>query len=119
MGPFRASADVCLREAKIEFGEAVASTLKLSPDGTKVLWPQPADDPEDPQNVRLPVTITKGSLLTSESQWSDFRKGLQLFIVTLAAIVPDFDSGLGTASIFQLARQFGTTTGRINDLTNK
>lgn len=39
------------REAKIEFGEAVAKTLKLSPDGTKVLWPQPADDPEDPQNV--------------------------------------------------------------------
>lgn len=41
------------REAKIEFGEAVASRLKLSADGTKVLWPQPADDPEDPQNVSL------------------------------------------------------------------
>lgn len=39
------------REAKIEFGEAVAKKLKLSADGTKVLWPQPADDPEDPQNV--------------------------------------------------------------------
>lgn len=40
------------REAKVEFGEAVASRLKLSRDGTKVLWPQPSDDPEDPQNVR-------------------------------------------------------------------
>ena len=41
-----------IREARIEFGEAVARKLKLSKDGTKVLWPQPADDPEDPQNVR-------------------------------------------------------------------
>ena len=41
------------REARIEFGDVVASRLKLSKDGTKVLWPQPADDPLDPQNVRL------------------------------------------------------------------
>lgn len=39
------------REARIEFGDAVAKTLKLSSDGTTVLWPQPTDDPEDPQNV--------------------------------------------------------------------
>lgn len=38
------------REAKIEFGED-ANKLKLSKDGTTVLWPQPTDDPEDPQNV--------------------------------------------------------------------
>ena len=43
----------CNREACIEFGDAVASRLKLSPDGTIVLWPQPSDDPEDPQNVWL------------------------------------------------------------------
>ncbi|KAJ3479033.1 hypothetical protein NLI96_g9347 [Meripilus lineatus] len=88
-------------EAKIEFGEAVASRLKLSKDGTKVLWPQPTDDPEDPQN------------------WSDFRKGVQLFIITLAAIVPDFDSGIGIADIFALATQYNTTTGVINNLTSK
>ena len=41
------------REAKIEFGEVIASKLKLTSDGTKILWPQPTDDPEDPQNVRL------------------------------------------------------------------
>lgn len=41
------------REAKIEFGEEIASRLKLTSDGTKVLWPQPTDDPEDPQNVLL------------------------------------------------------------------
>ncbi|OCH89126.1 MFS general substrate transporter [Obba rivulosa] len=87
-------------EAKIEFGEAVAKKLKLSPDGTKVLWPQPTDDPEDPMN------------------WSDSKKNFQLFIITLGAIVPDFDSGTGIADLFRLAAQFNTTTGEINDRTS-
>jgi hypothetical protein len=39
------------REAHSEFGDEVASRLKLSPDGKIVLWPQPSDEPEDPQNV--------------------------------------------------------------------
>ncbi len=38
-------------EARVEFGEQVACRLKLTKDGTRVLWPQPSDDPEDPQNV--------------------------------------------------------------------
>ncbi|OBZ77625.1 hypothetical protein A0H81_02271 [Grifola frondosa] len=42
--------------------------------------------------------------------WSDFRKNLQLFIITLAAIVPDFDSGIGIADIFALAVQFEPPT---------
>ncbi|KAL6299412.1 MFS general substrate transporter [Sparassis latifolia] len=87
-------------EAIIEFGEDVAKRLKLSRDGTKVLWPQPTDDPEDPQN------------------WSDLRKNIQLLIITLAAIVPDFDSGIGIASIFALAKQYDTTPGVINNLTS-
>ena len=37
----------------VEFGEDIAKTLKLSADGSTVLWPQPSDDPEDPQNVRI------------------------------------------------------------------
>jgi hypothetical protein len=65
------------REAKVEFGETVAAKLKLSKDGTKVLWPQPTDSPLDPQN------------------WSTRRKNIQLLIITLAAVVPDFDSGIG------------------------
>lgn len=40
------------REARIEFGDDIAKALKLSEDGAVVLWPQPTDDPEDPQNVR-------------------------------------------------------------------
>jgi len=64
-----------------------------------VLWPQPTDDPDDPQN------------------WSEKFKHFQLVIVTLAAIVPDFDSGIGIAAIFGLATDFHTTTGVINDLT--
>ncbi|EGO03406.1 hypothetical protein SERLA73DRAFT_101489 [Serpula lacrymans var. lacrymans S7.3] len=87
-------------EAKLEFGEAVATKLKLTSDGTKVLWPQPTDDPEDPQN------------------WSDGRKAVQLLIATLAAVVPDFDSGIGVAALFPLSKQFNTTTGEINDLTS-
>ncbi|EKM53342.1 uncharacterized protein PHACADRAFT_259649 [Phanerochaete carnosa HHB-10118-sp] len=86
-------------EAKVEFGEEVSKRLKLTADGKTVLWPQPADDPEDPQN------------------WSDVRKGFQLFIITLAAIVPDFDNGIVTATLFATARQFKTTTAEINDLT--
>lgn len=39
------------REAVTEFGSDVALRLKLSRDGSAVLWPQPTDDPEDPQNV--------------------------------------------------------------------
>ncbi|KAJ7895277.1 MFS general substrate transporter [Mycena olivaceomarginata] len=77
-----------IREAKLELGEAVASRLKLSADGTKVLWPQPTDSPLDPQN------------------WSSRRKALQLFIITLASIVPDFDSGIGEASRSKLPSSF-------------
>ncbi|KDQ60320.1 hypothetical protein JAAARDRAFT_174380 [Jaapia argillacea MUCL 33604] len=87
-------------EARIEFGDKFASRLKLSHDGRKVLWPQPTDSPDDPQN------------------WTKGRKTLQLIIVTLAAIVPDFDSGVGIAGLFPLAKQFNTTTGEINNLTS-
>ncbi|KAG0697893.1 major facilitator superfamily domain-containing protein [Suillus ampliporus] len=88
------------QQAKVEFGEALASTLKLSPDGSTILWPQPADDSNDPQN------------------WSDRRKALHLFVITLAASIPDFDSGIGIASIFGLAQTYNTTTGVINNLTS-
>lgn len=88
------------REARVEFGEAVSSQLKLSSDGQYVLWPQPTDDPDDPQN------------------WSDREKTLQLMIITLAAIVPDFDSGIGIAAIFALAEEYDTTPGIINNLTS-
>ena len=107
-------------EAAAEFGEEIASRLKLSSDGTKVLWPQPSDSPNDPQN------------------WTDSRKSLHLFIITLAAIVPDFDSGigqwiqvarlpvpflnvreLGIAALFPLAKQYNTTPGVINNLSSK
>ncbi|KAF8525077.1 MFS general substrate transporter [Hysterangium stoloniferum] len=87
-------------EARIEFGEKVASKLKLNRSGSKVLWPQPHDTPLDPQN------------------WSSFKKNYLLLIITLAAITPDFNSGIGIASIFALAAQFNTTPGVINNLTS-
>ncbi|KAF9459116.1 MFS general substrate transporter [Collybia nuda] len=87
-------------EAKLELGGTIAAQLKLSDDGTKVLWPQPTDSPLDPQN------------------WSNGRKSLMLFIITLAAIVPDFDSGIGIAAIFALAKEYKTTPGVINNMTS-
>ncbi|KAF7323703.1 MFS general substrate transporter [Mycena kentingensis (nom. inval.)] len=87
-------------EAKAEFGDAFAARLKLSRDGTKVLWPQPTDSANDPQN------------------WSDRRKSIMLIIITLAAIVPDFDSGIGIAAIFKLAQQYHTDPNTINNMTS-
>ncbi|KIY62844.1 MFS general substrate transporter [Cylindrobasidium torrendii FP15055 ss-10] len=87
-------------EARAELGEAVAARLKLTKDGTKVLWPQPADSVRDPQN------------------WSSKKKSVHLAIMTLAAIVPDFDSGIGIASLFKLAEEYDTTVGQINNLTS-
>ncbi|KAN0107659.1 Major facilitator superfamily domain containing protein [Russula decolorans] len=89
------------KEAHIEFGDTVASRLKLSPDGNIVLWPQPSDDPEDPQN------------------WSEWHKTVQLTVVILASIVADFDSGIGIAALFALAKQYNTTTSEIINLTSK
>ncbi|EGO03525.1 hypothetical protein SERLA73DRAFT_83573 [Serpula lacrymans var. lacrymans S7.3] len=87
-------------QAKVELGEVLYSKLKLTADGTKVLWPQPTDDPNDPQN------------------WSDRRKAVQLIVITLASFIPDFDSGIGIAALFPLSVQFNTTTGVINNLTS-
>ncbi|KAG2143494.1 MFS general substrate transporter [Suillus bovinus] len=72
-------------QAKVEFGEVMASRLKLSPDGLK---------------------------------WSDFRKTMHLIIITMSAVVPDFDSAIGIASIFGLAQTYDTTSGVINDVTS-
>lgn len=75
-------------------------------------------------------------------QWSNFRKHVQLVIITLAAIVPDFDSGIGAshlrwdrgplaclltpylcdagiAAVFALAKEYDTNPGVINNLTSK
>ncbi|KAL0568437.1 hypothetical protein V5O48_013549, partial [Marasmius crinis-equi] len=88
-------------EARLEFGEAFSSRLKLTKDGKTILWPQPRDDPADPQN------------------WSSRKKAIHIIIVTLATIVPDFDSAIGIATVFQLAKEYHTTTGHINNLTSK
>jgi hypothetical protein len=55
----------------------------------------------------------------ARTQWSDRRKLVQLVIITLAAVVPDFDSAIGIPTLFQLATQYHTTPGEINNLTSK
>lgn len=87
-------------EARLEYGDEIARKLKLTKSGKYVLWPQPTDDPNDPQN------------------WSDGKKSLMLFIATLAAFVPDFCSGVGVATLFKLALQFDTSIAHINNLTS-
>ncbi|KAL9709913.1 hypothetical protein Ac2012v2_006972 [Leucoagaricus gongylophorus] len=87
-------------EARRELGEMVASKLKLTEDGTKILWPQPTDSPMDPQN------------------WSEWQKTVHLLILILVSIVPDFDSGLGIAALFPLARTFNTNVNVINNVSS-
>ncbi|GAA6030002.1 hypothetical protein JCM8097_009209 [Rhodosporidiobolus ruineniae] len=87
-------------EARVEYGEEIASRLKTNRKGTKILWPQPTDSPDDPQN------------------WSATKKNIQLLVLTMASFVPDFCSGLGIASLFNLAESFETTTDEINNLTS-
>ena len=58
-----------------------------------MLWPQPSDDPADPQNVRF--SFLSLALLIKITQWSEAKKALHLFIIVLSAIVPDFNSGIG------------------------
>lgn len=41
-----------------------------------------------------------------------------LFVASIAAIVPDFSSGVGIAALFPLAAEFNTTTAEINNLTS-
>ncbi|GJE98654.1 MFS general substrate transporter [Phanerochaete sordida] len=86
-------------KARVEFGEHVARRLKISLDGTKVLWPQPFDDPRDPQN------------------WSDAQKNVQLALVTLAAVSPDFNVGIGIAGLRDIAQTFGVSTEKITSFT--
>ena len=105
------------REARAEFG-AAASTLKLSSDGTKILWPQPSDSSLDPQN------------------WSERKKAVHMLVIILAAIVPDFANGIGSSlirlphsiliyldlgitTVFAMAEDFGTTPQNLNQTTAK
>ena len=48
---------------------------------------------------RMSVYPSLRNYLTKTTQWSDRRKGFQLFIIVLAAIVPDFDNGIGLRSL--------------------
>jgi hypothetical protein len=41
------------------------------------------------------VSLIHGDIDFVTLQWSEWRKTVQLTIITLAAIVPDFDSGIG------------------------
>ncbi|CAE6430140.1 unnamed protein product [Rhizoctonia solani] len=88
------------KEAEREYGFEVASTLKTTEDGSYILWPQPREDSNDPLN------------------WSTFKKGYTLAIVSLATVIPDFTSSIGIASLFPLSKEFDTTVNHVNNLTS-
>ncbi|KAG0148711.1 hypothetical protein CROQUDRAFT_654544 [Cronartium quercuum f. sp. fusiforme G11] len=87
-------------EAEAEFGKELAQKLKLDKSGTVVLWPQPDDSPDDPQN------------------WSPRQKMIILVILTMAAFVPDSTSAVGIAALFNLANEYNTTPGVVNDVSS-
>ncbi|KAH9821125.1 major facilitator superfamily domain-containing protein [Melampsora americana] len=87
-------------EAEAEFGSELAANLKLDETRKIILWPQPSDSPDDPQN------------------WTYRKKLVHLVILTMASFVPDFCSAIGIASLFSLAKEFDTTPGEINNLTS-
>ncbi|KAG2365589.1 major facilitator superfamily domain-containing protein [Suillus spraguei] len=74
---------------------------------------------EDVDFVTYYEQATGRLVIDPEYVWSDFRKNMHLIIITMSAVVPDFDSGIGIASIFGLAQTYNTTSGVINDLTSK
>ncbi|MBW0499177.1 hypothetical protein O181_038892 [Austropuccinia psidii MF-1] len=88
-------------QARLQLGDELADQLKLDESTKLVLWPQPIDDPNDPQN------------------WSKSKKLTILIILTMAAFIPDFDSGIGIASLFFLAKEFDSTPEIVNNLSSK
>lgn len=73
-----------------------SGTVKLARDGHTRLIPQPSDDPNDPLN------------------WSPFRKHLILFIVSFAALLPDYGSATGAVTLLPQAAQWHMTEDHVN-----
>jgi hypothetical protein len=85
-------ADTTLQET-IAVEGYVADTLderfvnvKTAKDGHTILIPQPSDDPNDPLN------------------WSSARKHVILFIMSIAAFLPDYGSATGAVTLIPQAQ---------------
>lgn len=55
--------------------------------------------------------------LTCSAQWKPAAKAAQLGIVTLAAISPDFNVGIGIAGLQDIAKAFGVSTEKVTSFT--
>lgn len=62
-----------------------AANIKLGKDGHTVLIPQPSNDPSDPLN------------------WSTTKKHISLAIISAAAFLPDYGSGVGAVTLLPQA----------------
>lgn len=76
---------------------APGPNTKLAKDGLTILIPQPSEDPEDPLN------------------WSPVKKHAILFIVSWAALLPDYGSGSGAVTLLQQAAIWNMNPDTVND----
>ena len=60
--------------------------IKTAADGCTVLIPQPTTDPNDPLN------------------WPTFKKNLGLFVLSVVAFMPDFESSLSIVTLLPQAK---------------
>ncbi|KAH7014229.1 major facilitator superfamily domain-containing protein [Microdochium trichocladiopsis] len=70
--------------------------LKTAKDGHTVLIPQPSDDPNDPLN------------------WSTTKKHVILFIISFAALLPDYGSAVGAVTLIPQAMIWNMTPDTVN-----
>lgn len=122
---------------KSQFGVELACQLRLDDTGTIVLWPQPGDEPDDPQTwspnrkLKLLIILTMASfvgvfkplVLLSCPTFLTLQEYKTLihwvFSFNLRIQVPDFMGAIGIAALFGLAQEFKTTPTVINNVTSK
>lgn len=56
-------------------------------------------------------------LLLNFYQWPNGKKNVQLLIVTLAAITPNFYIAIGIAGVFDIAKTFNVSADKVTSLT--
>ncbi|WEW61908.1 hypothetical protein PRK78_007408 [Emydomyces testavorans] len=70
--------------------------LKTAKDGHTILIPQPSNSPDDPLN------------------WSEFKKGVILFVISATAFLPDYGSAVGAVTLLPQAQIWGMTEDEVN-----
>ncbi|KAL8999602.1 MAG: hypothetical protein Q9169_001562 [Polycauliona sp. 2 TL-2023] len=72
----------------LDAGRLHGTDIKTTPNGKTVLIPQPSSDPNDPLN------------------WSEKKKHIILFVISVVAFMPDFGSSMGIITLLPQATQW-------------